>query len=192
MKFSCSFEGEGEDSISELPRMGPRYTAATTANHRRAAKAHHHRVALQDDDATVASHAQSHGGYGADNSCISGYSTADDMTMASNGRSCVGSYISLADGAGTDSADCSSVVANKQNKKESHRFCLSLALENILGEEGIFEDTMKSFKQVLYAFVISPDDIDGMAATIQDARDEIIEKELDRTLSALKELKSRH
>ena len=82
-----------------------------------------------------------------------------------------------------------------QDEKETsigHLCCLSLSLEDMLNEvEGTLYDTVKSFKQVLYAFIISPDDIDGMADAIREARDEILEIELERKWSMLRELESR-
>lgn len=46
--------------------------------------------------------------------------------------------------------------------------------------EGIADDIVESFRQVLLSCFLGPDDIDGVADTIREGRDEIVGMELER------------
>mmetsp|Transcript_36189 Transcript_36189/g.78060 ORF Transcript_36189/g.78060 Transcript_36189/m.78060 type:complete len:241 (+) Transcript_36189:22-744(+) len=60
------------------------------------------------------------------------------------------------------------------------------SLQDIITEvEGTLDDTVESIRQVVYAFSISPDNIDCIADTIRDAKHEIIDNELERRWSVL-------
>ena len=63
---------------------------------------------------------------------------------------------------------------------------------DILDEvEGTLDDSVKSLWQVLTAFSITPQDIDGIADVIHAAEDELIEIEVDRLLGQVQELGER-
>ena len=67
--------------------------------------------------------------------------------------------------------------------------CPNLSLEEIIGEiEGTLEDTVNAFEQVLYAFVITPEDIDIVADVVQDAKEEMSEIAVDRAKRKLSKL----
>ena len=57
--------------------------------------------------------------------------------------------------------------------------------------EGTFDDAVESFRQVWYAFSITPQDIDVIADVIHDAEDELTEIEVDRLLGQVRDLEER-
>ena len=66
---------------------------------------------------------------------------------------------------------------DEENSVPAPRFRSLFCAAEVWDEmEGTLDDAAATFKQVLYAFAIGPEDIDGMSDTIHDARDEIVDK----------------
>jgi len=187
MKYTNSFDDDDSCSAA-LPPMRPCSTATTTPsiNQRgRDVKAAIRRALFEDEDnRTVISSAKSLGGYGADSSYIS--LREDDAHVSDDETICSSSLYSLHN---YSPAMKKEHVKEKEKAKAERKnnFC---SLDDILDDDFI-QDTVESFKQVVYAFAISPKDIDGVADAIKDARDEIAEIEVERRLSKLRELESR-
>ncbi len=84
-------------------------------------------------------------------------------------------------------------ASSENAPKNEYLFCpASLTLDDIKEEvEGTIEDAVESLMQVWYAFVITDDDIDGMADTIHHATDEVVAIELERRWRSVRKMESR-
>ena len=176
-------EGSDYDDVScgdsALPQTSPCSTA-TTISQKRAERVTHRRVVFQERNNH---HRMTHD-----------FSAKEERTLENNVKKTPQSpgnfYTSLGgktdDDETTNSLHDYNHVAKEEEKEREQQapsnqypniLCpSSLALRDIITEvESTFEDTVRSFKQVLYAFVITPDDIDGMADTIHEAKDEVLE-----------------
>lgn len=168
----AAFADDGDGDV--LPALRSCRTATTIA-HRRAQRALRRASAKESTIAAVA------------------VAVADDATVKSCGGN--SAYVSLQDEQYSDDDTILSSnlhqYANVQARKEEERH--ETALGDVLccsltEAEGTLADLAASFRQILFAFVISPEDVDALAGTIDEARVEVMELELERRWSSVREL----
>ena len=130
------------------------------------------------------------------------YSVDDDeRTVGSCGGS-VFTYTSLRGGTSYSDADEEETIDSRKvyhtggrmatiEEKDNAANHLCCSLEGIVSEiEGTWRDGVKSFKQVLHAFAISPKDVDDVADTIRHAKGELLEMELERRWESARKFES--
>ena len=190
MKYSNSLD-EISTEEDHLPLMRPCSTATASrrvAFHGIAAKARgrqdHQPQSIFDDQAfllldenkSVASNVNSYISLGENTD-----EDTDTQTIHSSSLYSLHNY--------SPAATMKELADKKQGTYMGALLCPNLSLEEITAEVAdTLENTINAFEQVLYAFVITPQDVDIVADVVQDAKEEMTEIAVDRAKRKLAKL----
>ncbi|EED90307.1 predicted protein [Thalassiosira pseudonana CCMP1335] len=176
----ASDEDDSKDRREAMPPMRPCSTATRKMTLFNTSRPAARRVSFDHERAPSFSPSSN---LGRSNSNVTLQSVASDVDSYWNGGS---------DDDTIDSVSLYSLRNLKPKKKESsfadYILCPSTLDELFEEVKGTLEDAKNAVDQVLHAFAITPDDIDGMADVMETARDELSLLDLERKMKVVREI----